>query len=221
MAKDKLKEKLKVNLGCGVAVIPGWINVDSSPNALLAKLPGYCFIKSILFKLHLISDGAYNAKWSKDIVYCNLEKSFLSIAKSSCCTIYTSHFLEHIPKAAAISLLKECYAALCSGGILRVAVPNLYSEAKKYVECFETTKENGSVDYNASEDFIHLMVSRSQRHSHRWMYDYFSLSHLLREIGYVEVNQKEFLQSEIEEIRLLETREDSLFIECKKPWVSQ
>ena len=39
MQKDKAKSLLKLNLGCGLAAPDGWVNLDSSYNAFLAKCP--------------------------------------------------------------------------------------------------------------------------------------------------------------------------------------
>ncbi len=39
----------KLNLGCGLAVCRGWINIDASLNILAAKLPGSC--KKIFYRL--------------------------------------------------------------------------------------------------------------------------------------------------------------------------
>jgi hypothetical protein len=30
---------IALNLGCGLSIAPGWINIDNSPNARLAKYP--------------------------------------------------------------------------------------------------------------------------------------------------------------------------------------
>jgi predicted SAM-dependent methyltransferase len=209
-------EYLKLNLGCGTTAPPGWINIDSSPNALLAKVPGHRFIKNVLYRLQLISSPGYNAEWPPDVLYCNLAKKFPRIPPVSCSVIYSSHFLEHIPRDSAANLINKCYIALKPEGVFRVAVPDLYAEAKSYVTRFETALRNGREDFKAGEDLIRLMVSRSRRHSHKWMYDFLSLSRLLGQYGFVDIEQREFQQSQIENIASVEKVKDSLFVECRK-----
>lgn len=208
---------LKLHLGCGTNQPLDWINVDNSPNALLAKLRGHSLIKFLLFKLKLMSEEAYKASWGSNVLYCDLSKDFPKIPKNTCSAIYTSHFLEHITYNCCVNLVNKCYKTLVPGGVLRIAVPDLYLEAKQYVQKIENALKNGLEDYKASEDFIKNMVSRTKRHSHLWMYDLFSISHLLKGAGFVEINKKSFLESEIDDIESVEKREDSLFIECKKP----
>ena len=212
-----MKQKnIKLNLGCGSTLTEGWINVDNSPNALLAKFPGYKFLKWILYKLRIISTNAYQANWDKNIVHCNLMKRFPKIGSNNCTVIYSSHFIEHIPYEKTVALLKHCYSGLDSGGILRIAVPDLYTEAKDYVKRIEEALKKGLEDDTAGKDFIHHMISRQKRHAHLFMYDLFSLTAILREIGFINIEKKKFLESSIQEIELVEKREDSLFIECRK-----
>jgi len=210
------KTHLKLNLGCGTTAPVGWLNVDSSPNVLLAKIPGNKFLKKLLYCMHLMSEEGYKAQWQRNVVYCNLTKSFPALSSNSCSVIYTSHFLEHIPLESTKRLIMKCYGVLAPGGILRVAVPDLFGEAKNYVERVTSSLKGSTNDWKAAGDFINLMVSRSDRHSHMWMYDFISLSHMLCETGFRNIEQKRFMESEIKDIDLVETREDSLFVECKK-----
>jgi len=210
-------EKIKLNLGCGGDTPYGWLNVDCSPNVLLAKIPGNKLIKDILYKFNFIAKEAYLANWSSSVYFCDLNNDFPKIQLNTCSVIYSSHFLEHIPHSKAVKLIDKCYMVLAGGGILRLAVPDLYREAKEYVEKIEKALTEGNEETEASENFIRHMVSRSKRHSHLWMYDVFSLSKLLRDIGFVNIVRKEFLESDISNIELLEKREDSLFLECRKP----
>ena len=48
--------------------------------------------------------------------------------------VYHSHVLEHFSREDAAKLMQECHRVLQEGGILRVAVPDLESKAKLYVE---------------------------------------------------------------------------------------
>ena len=48
--------------------------------------------------------------------------------------IYTSHFIEHIPKYKGLFFLQECYRVLKIDGVMRLVVPDLLFHAEKYVE---------------------------------------------------------------------------------------
>ena len=163
-----------------------------------------------------MSEEGYKAQWQRNVVYCNLAKDFPALSSNSCSVIYTSHFLEHIPLENTKRLVMKCYEVLAPGGILRVAVPDLFREAKNYVERVTNSLKDSTNDWKASGDFINLMVLRSNRHSHMWMYDFISLSYILSEAGFRNIEQKRFMESEIKDINSVETREDSLFAECKK-----
>lgn len=51
--------------------------------------------------------------------------------------IYHSHLLEHFPKDQAPQFLFECYRVLRSGGILRIAVPDLEQIIRSYLFALE------------------------------------------------------------------------------------
>lgn len=56
--------------------------------------------------------------------------------------VYHSHLLEHFPKHKAPFFLKECLRVLKSGGILRIAVPDLEQIARSYLENIGRACEN-------------------------------------------------------------------------------
>lgn len=51
--------------------------------------------------------------------------------------VYHSHLLEHFPKAEALPFLRECYRVLKSGGIIRIAVPDLERIVRLYLKALE------------------------------------------------------------------------------------
>ena len=58
----------------------------------------------------------------------------LPFADGTFSAVYHSHVLEHLPKAAADSLIAECRRTLHPGGTLRVVVPDLETIAKLYLD---------------------------------------------------------------------------------------
>jgi SAM-dependent methyltransferase len=51
--------------------------------------------------------------------------------------VYHSHLLEHFPKQVGFGFLKECHRVMKSGGVVRVAVPDLEHIARTYLAALE------------------------------------------------------------------------------------
>lgn len=69
--------------------------------------------------------------------------------------VYNSHLLEHFPKKEAILFLKECFRVLKSGGIIRIAVPDLESIAKEYLSNLNRVINN---EHYAEFDYDWIML---------------------------------------------------------------
>jgi predicted SAM-dependent methyltransferase len=88
--------------------------------------------------------------------------------------VYCSHLLEHFSKADAKSLMKECYRVLRSGGILRVAVPDLEKIVRDYLRALELARagsEEGAANYEWM--MIELYDQAVRTHSGGEMLAYF------------------------------------------------
>ncbi|MGZ5191826.1 MAG: class I SAM-dependent methyltransferase, partial [Flavisolibacter sp.] len=48
----------------------------------------------------------------------------LPVPDSTATVVYSSHFLEHIPRDQVTSFLAECYRIIKSGGRLRLVLPD-------------------------------------------------------------------------------------------------
>ena len=122
-----LKNQVKVNLGCGLAIAPGWINIDGSLNALIASMPQI---------LHIIAYRLTGSnRYYTESEYCRLLKNnyfvhhnlshSIPLPNNSVDFIFTSHFLEHLYLSNAKNLLSECFRVLKIGGVIRISVPDL------------------------------------------------------------------------------------------------
>ena len=100
---------IKLNLGCGRAIIPGFINADITPG-----------------------DGVDVIVDLNNLASLRKEKWFGAVE-----FIYLSHVLEHFPTAQIPPMLKELYDVLGDGGTLRIAVPDLDKICKLYVKNIE------------------------------------------------------------------------------------
>jgi SAM-dependent methyltransferase len=59
--------------------------------------------------------------------------SKLPLERNSASLVYSSHFLEHIPRAQVAAFLRECWRILQPGGVLRLVVPDLENLCRTYL----------------------------------------------------------------------------------------
>jgi SAM-dependent methyltransferase len=201
-----------VNLGCGLSIAPGWINIDNSPNARLARYPR---LRWILWKLGILSDFHYSVNWARSIRIHNLKKR-LPYADSSIDYLYTSHLLEHLTRRDAQRLIREAFRGLKPGGIIRIVVPDLTIGARQYLASLEVNPN----DAKAAPDFLNwLQLSRpGVRDPHLWMYDSPSLAAILGEAGFINTTVCEYRQGRVPDCAILDNHpDDSLHLEAEKP----
>ena len=197
-----------INLGCGLTVATGWINVDASLNALFSG-------SSVeLLKLLYRVSGA-NRYYSCDD-YCRLLQRnlfvFHDLARSvpfpdqSVDVVYSSHFLEHLLRKDALQLLRESWRVLKPGGVIRVAVPDLSHALDLYAA-------GQKAAMLANYFFVDDLESTLARH--KYMYDYELLETALIEAGFSGVHRCGFRQGQVPDLEELDNRPDeTLFVEA-------
>jgi ubiquinone/menaquinone biosynthesis C-methylase UbiE len=142
--------------------------------------------------------------------------------------IYSSHFIEHLSYSDSIKLLKECYRVLKRGGWIRVVVPDLQVITNKYLKgetdyvLFRESNESG-----LSNAFISsLCLTDNRPHlariffpgsAHHCMYDFVSLSDLLKKSGFNIIKKRRYQEGITPDIAKLDNRpEESLYVEAQK-----
>ena len=58
----------------------------------------------------------------------------LPVADASLQLVYSSHFIEHVPRTHIAGLLRECHRVLQPGGLLRLVVPDMQEMCSRYVQ---------------------------------------------------------------------------------------
>lgn len=109
---------VKVNLGCGLRVHSGWLNIDGSLNALVASWPNWMHRLVYRFsgsRNHYSLDEYCGILESHSFLYHDLSIG-IPVRDSSVDFIYSSHFFEHLFKDDAENLLRSCANALKPGG---------------------------------------------------------------------------------------------------------
>lgn len=211
-------QSTRLNLGCGLSAPPGWINVDGSWNARLAKYPS---IRRALSRLALIPSDKLEIPWSCSIFIHNVRKP-LPFLDGSATAIYASHVLEHLYPEDGQRLMSESFRVLQPGGVLRVVVPDLHAIVDEYLRNGAAKKKAADSEslrpaelFNqrllmrwptpaSSKLLYRLYNSWEDFHSHKWMYDEDSLVTLFSRTGFVEVARRDCYQSRIADIRDVE-----------------
>lgn len=213
---------MRINIGCGQTPTKGWRNFDNSLSIRLAKFP---FLPEILKWVGFLDKSQYEFitfARKNSIEYGDSTKG-LPLPSCSVDVLYTSHMMEHLDQQEIAIFLKEAKRLLRSGGIIRVVVPDISIQVKKYIE---------SNDADAFISATHLTQPRPRavtqrlkillvgtRH-HQWMYDGKSLSRLLINHGFIDPRILKEGESTIEDLQNLNLRErasESVYVEAKNP----
>lgn len=203
---------VKVNLGCGLAIAPGWVNVDGSLNALISSWP------TAAHKLLYKATGANRYYTCEE--YCSLlgDHVFvhhdlargLPFIDDSVDVVYSSHFLEHLHRGDAQNLLNESYRVLKKGGMVRVCIPDLAYAISLYDQG-EAAKERMLQSYFFVDD------KASYYAVHKYMYDFELLEKALKAAGFGDIRKCSYQQGETPDLTVLDNRPDeSLFVEARK-----
>lgn len=204
------KTLVKVNLGCGLTCLSGWINIDGSLTALFGS-KHLSFLNKILYKLAGSSDYFSFEKYNNIIRTCNLKFYDLSkkipIKDDYANYMYCSHFLEHLTKYDGNNFLKECYRSMKKGATLRISVPDLDYAFGLYQK-------------NQIEDMMDIFFFTSNDWdfaAHKYGYNFIHLQEILTKIGFTNIQKKSYQIGECPDINMLDVYpEHSLFVECQK-----
>ncbi len=176
----KNNSSLKVHLGCGGDLKRGWINVDLVLNN---------------------SAPAMNGAAAPETVFINydLRSGALPLKDSSCDTIYSSHFFEHLDYKQGVALMRDCYRALRPGGTFRISLPNLRElfsaylrDDHEYLDLVEIEHARPGVEPGTETlvDYVNWAVY--QYGEHKCIYDEEKVCLILRRIGFSSVAPESF-----------------------------
>jgi predicted SAM-dependent methyltransferase len=179
----------RCNVGCGQTPIAGWRNFDNSLSLRLAHVP---LLPEVLRSIGLIDPHQHQYMQfarAHRIEYADATQG-LPLQAESVEVLYSSHMLEHLDRRDATTFLQEARRVLRSGGILRIAVPDLARLVHEYA---------ASRDADAFVEHTLLTVPRPRglldrfrvlvagHRNHQWMYDGASLTKLILANGFTDV----------------------------------
>lgn len=186
LIKKQNDGKIKLNLGCGTNYFDGWINIDNNSDNNIAKL-------DLNFDL----------------------RNPLPFEENSVDFIYNEHFLEHLTVEEGLKALRDFKRVLKPGGVLRIAMPDLADMVKTY------NNKNWKID-NAESFYkwgLNFLQTRAEYLNvnfkcwgHKWLYDKEELERRLKEAGFLNIEFCELRKSKFNELKHLETRDESTLI---------
>ena len=183
----------------------GWINTDVTPHLRIARVPGLAWA---LHKLRRMTDARYaehQAGVFRRLHYLNVTRGW-PFSNEKFEAVFSSHVLEHLPLRGARVCLSESYRCLRRGGVLRISVPDL----DKHIADFSREQ--------AADWAINFFEANetSEKNMHHFMYNFNSLSAMMREAGFQQVTRRDFQQGECPDVQELDNRPESLFVEAVK-----
>ncbi len=201
-----------VNFGCGANPGPGdsgYLNIDGSLTLQLAKLPLPAaafgkragFVRSI--RANRIRYGTANG---------------LTLPANSIEGFYASHVLEHLSRHDCENLLARVLGWLKPSGVLRVALPDLKRSATAYVAGSTDASQFVSSTHLA-EDALRWWEVVFGHSKHRWMYDAESFSQVLVRLGFHDVRERSFGESQLPALGCLDIpsrQAESFYMEGSK-----
>lgn len=208
--KDSQDGFVKINLGSGLSVAKGWLNIDGSLNAMFASWPKW--FHKIIYRLsgsrQYYSVEKYCSILENNLfLHHDLSLSF-PLKDNTVDFIYSSHFFEHLFKEEAFNLLIQCAKALKPGGMIRISVPDLAFA----VSLYERDRK-----IEMLEDYFFVVNKGSYLSRHKYMYDFDLLKATLESAGFSNVTRCEFRKGKTPDIEVLDIYPDvSLFVEAIK-----
>jgi predicted SAM-dependent methyltransferase len=156
--------------------------------------------------------------------FASLQKK-LSWRDQSVDCIYLGEVLEHFTREDGARLLSECFRVLKPIGVIRVRVPDNARFWRNYLEAYDRNYAKPPAERSEEHSrwvemfFRDICVRRrwfgSFGHYHKWMYDEISLVRALQRAGFVNVVRRGFLDSQIPDVKDVETHEDLTVEGCK------
>lgn len=211
-------QKEIINVGCGMNILPGAINIDNSPSVRIAK---HKLLRKLIRPFMNKSQSEYLDFAIRNNIIQGDAKS-LPCMDNSIDVIYTSHMIEHLDLPTMNTFVSECHRCLKPGGILRIVTPDLDILFDHYL------KTKDAIDFAQRSTFYRssgrqlkerLRVAISGDREHKIIYNKETLSDYLVKHNFVNVECLPAGQTNIPfetGIDLYWREKDSIYVEARK-----
>jgi predicted SAM-dependent methyltransferase len=141
----------------------------------------------------------------------------LPFADNSVNYVFMEHAFEHFNLSDGVSALRELHRAMALGGIIRIIVPDLERYCSAYSASDREWFALAGPKFTTLAEGLNFVFLN---HFHRFMYDFESLSLMLREAGFHNIVKSSHLASEHKELRqdmdLPNRKALNLYVEARK-----
>lgn len=211
---------MRLNLGSGPRAVPGWINIDRSPNIYLDRARP---VKKALHRLGVLHE-AHLTSWSRAIVRHDIRRR-LPYPDGSVEAVYSSHTLEHLYLAEARRVLAECARVLRPGGLLRLALPDSERLARDLLAATASGDPDAGFAFNRRllthpeerPRGIRRLMTLATGGIHRWQPTPSMVERLLDEAGFAQPRLRAYREGDLPDLESVETNADSFFLEALRP----
>jgi predicted SAM-dependent methyltransferase len=141
----------------------------------------------------------------------------LPFADNSVNYVFMEHALEHFNLSDGVSALRELHRVMADGGVIRIIVPDL----ERYCSAYSASDRGwfalaGPKLTTLAEGLNYVFLN----HFHRFIYDFESLSLMLKEAGFHNIVKSSHLDSEHKELcqdmDLPNRKALNLYVEARK-----
>lgn len=172
------------------------------------------------YQLHFGCGAVHLPGWvniDRDAVTNSIDLSWdmrdpLPIPDGSVKFIFHEHVMEHLTVEEGLAFSRECRRMLAPKGVLRVAMPDLAECVRQYHENDWRQPWMQKYGYDFIQTRAETINIAFRSWEHKWLYDHEELHRRLREAGFETTRDCRRLESEIAELRGLETRDESLLV---------
>ncbi|MEW6088397.1 MAG: methyltransferase domain-containing protein [bacterium] len=194
-----LKGEIWLNIASSTYVLEEFVNLDNTIFLYLLKY--FKLIKRIVPRKYSEIIEQYCEAMKKVLLIKHDCRTTLFFPDNSVDHILCSHFLEHVFPIEMERIIRDFYRVMKTGATLHVIVPDLKEQAERYL------LKNRDAESRAADDFIRAtLLSNESRGSlkyrlleffggfglqHRLMYDSYSMTKKLRDVGFNILDKNE------------------------------
>ena len=165
------RSDLLLHLGCGNALLPGWVNLDCYPPS---PLPGV------------------------EILTLDLRRG-LPLRSASAVALFSEHFLEHLPlETVKTIILPEVRRVLKAGGFVRIGIPNGEYFVDQYIACRAGMCDPLFESHRQGKTPMTMLNEIAHGFGHYFAYDFETFALLLQEAGFRHVRRCQPFDSAVE-----------------------